>query len=220
VEKIEPWKGGNTCVLVTGHLDADGQGMKKLIDFVCQTPPAPWGAYTITRTFNLMTDAQSEREQNAVQAMFLSVKVNQQVISQQMQEKLARKQQSDQQWRDFGRQQSDLIRAQGEAAQKRFANQQAAHDAQFERYQAQQDNNDRRNREAESNQDTQDRISQGFTNIMRDQTIVQDNDMYGNNSGYVGHGTAWNSTADGLVKANPDRFEVVESPNYWKGIDY
>ena len=220
VEKIEPWKGGNTCVLVTGHIDADGQGMKKLIDDVCQTPPAQWGAYTITRNFNIMTDAQSEREQNTVIAMFMSVKVNQQVMNQQMQQKLAQKQQSDHQWRAWGQQQSNLIRAQGEAAQKRFADQQAAHDAQFERYRAQQDNNDRRNREWENNQDSQDRISQGFTNIIRDQTVVQDNDMYNNGQGTVGHGTAWNSTADALVKANPDRFEVVDSPNYWKGVDY
>ncbi len=34
------------------------------------------------------------------------------------------------------------------------------------------------------------------------------------------HGTVWNQTADALVRSNPERYEYVNSPNYWKGIDY
>jgi hypothetical protein len=30
----------------------------------------------------------------------------------------------------------------------------------------------------------------------------------------------WNSTADALVKANPNRYEIVDTPNFWKGVDY
>ena len=207
VDKIEPMnppKGGGSCVLVTGHIDADGQGMKKLIDDICQFPPAQWGAYSITRNFEIMTDAQFEREQNTVMAMFMSAKINQQVMNQQMQGKLAQKQQSDQQWRDWGQRESNRIRAQGEAAQKSFADRQAANDAQHASYWAQQDSNARN--------------AQGFSNYLLDQTVVQDNNMYGN--GTIGHGTAWNSTADALVKADPKRFEIVDTPNYWRGIDY
>jgi hypothetical protein len=207
VDKIEPMnppKGGGICVLVTGHIDADGQGMKKLIDDICQFPPAQWGAYSITRNFEIMTDVQFEREQNTVMAMFMSAKINQQVMNQQMQEKLAQKQKSDQQWRDWGQRESNRIRAQGEAAQKSFADRQAANDAQHAGYWAQQDSNARN--------------SQGFSNYLLDQTVIQDNNMYGN--GTVGHGTAWNSTADALVKSNPDRYEIVQSPNFWKGVDY
>jgi hypothetical protein len=36
----------------------------------------------------------------------------------------------------------------------------------------------------------------------------------------VGHGTVWNSTADALVKANPNRYEIVDNPNFWKGNDF
>ncbi len=207
VDKIEPMnppKGGGSCVLVTGHIDADGQGMKKLIDDICQFPPAQWGAYSITRNFEIMTDAQFEQEQNTVMAMFMSAKINQQVMNQQMQDKLAQKQQSDQQWRDWGQRESNRIRAQGEAAQKSFADRQAANDAQHAGYWAQQDNNARN--------------AQGFSNYLLDQTVVQDNNMY--NNGTIGHGTAWNSTADALVKADPKRFEIVDTPNYWRGIDY
>jgi len=178
--------------------------MRKLIDDICQSPPAQWGAYTITRNFNIMTDAQSEREQSTVMAMFLSVKVNQQVMNQQMQQKLAQKQQSDQQWRNFGQQQSDLIRAQGQAAQANFAARQAANDAQHADWRAGQEENSRN--------------IQGFSNYLLDQTVVEDNNMHGN--GTIGHGTLWNSTADFLVKADPDRFSYVDTPNYWRGTDF
>ena len=30
----------------------------------------------------------------------------------------------------------------------------------------------------------------------------------------------WNSEADALVKADPNRFEYVTAPNYWRGTDY
>jgi hypothetical protein len=232
VDNIEPLKGAGNCVLVTGHIDADGQGMKKLIDDICQSQPSQWGSYTITRTFNIMTDAQSEREQNTVMVMYQSAKVNQQVINQQMQQKLAQKQQSDQQWRAFGQQQSDRIRAQGQAAQQNFADRQAANDAQHAGYWDQQHNNEvqhaKWSNSQESNtvpysnssdgQDTQARNNQGFDNYILDQTVVQDNNMY--NNGTIGHGTLWNSTADALVKADPDRFEYVDKPNYWEGTDF
>jgi hypothetical protein len=42
--------------------------------------------------------------------------------------------------------------------------------------------------------------------------------MYGN--GTVGHGTVWTSTANTLVKADPDRYEIVDTPNFWRGVDY
>ncbi len=34
------------------------------------------------------------------------------------------------------------------------------------------------------------------------------------------HGPLWNEDADRLVSQNPDRFEYVNTPNYWKGVDY
>jgi hypothetical protein len=204
VDKIEPIQGAGNCVLVTGHIDPDGQGMKKLIDDICQSPPAQWGAYTITRNFNIMTDAQSEREQSTVMAMIPTYRINQQVMNQQMQQKLAQKQQSDQQWRAFGQQQSDLIRAQGQAAQANFAARQAA--------------NDRQHADWNAGQVANARNGQGFSNYLLDQTVVQDNNMFGN--GTVGHGTVYNSTADALVKADPNRFEIVDVPNYWQGTDF
>ena len=199
VDKIEPIKGSSNCVLVTGHIDADGRGMKKLIDDICQSPPVQWGAYTITRTFNIMTDAQSEQEQSTVMAMYMSVKVNKQVINQQMQQKLGQKQQSDQQWRAFGQQQSDLINAQGQAAQARFNATEAANDAQHASWNAGQNANAQNN--------------QGFSNYLLDQSVVQKNST-------GAHATAWNSTADALVRSNPNKYSYVSNSNYIPGTDY
>jgi regulator of protease activity HflC (stomatin/prohibitin superfamily) len=136
-------------------------------------------------------------------AMFLSARVNQQVMNQQMQQKLQQKQQSDQQWRAWGQQQSDRIRAQGEAAQKNFADRQAINDAQHADWNAGQINNSRN--------------GQGFSNYILDQSVVQDNNMY---NGAIGHATVSNSFADALVKADPNRFELVDTPNYWLGTDF
>lgn len=73
--------------------------------------------------------------------------------------------------------------------------------------------NERHNQAWRANQDSRDRTNAGFHNYLLDQTVIQDSH---NNA----HGTAWNSTADALVRANPERYQVVQTPNFWKGIDY
>jgi hypothetical protein len=65
----------------------------------------------------------------------------------------------------------------------------------------------------EKHWDSQDRNNQGFSNYLLDQTVVQDN---ARNE----HGTVWNQTADALVKSDPNRYEYVNTPTYWKGVDY
>jgi hypothetical protein len=30
----------------------------------------------------------------------------------------------------------------------------------------------------------------------------------------------WNSTADAMVKSDPNRYEYVNTPGFWRGIDY
>jgi hypothetical protein len=91
------------------------------------------------------------------------------------------------------------IHAIGAAATARMNATEAANDAQHASWDASQNANDRNN--------------QGFSNYLLDQSVVQDN-----NTG--GHGTAWNSTAEALVKSNPNRFQYVDNPNYIKGTDY
>jgi len=164
-----------------------------------------WGNYVIT--FNVLSffpAAVAQKDDGLIPAIANTYKQNDQVMQQQGQQMMAQKQQSDQQWRDWGQQQSDRIRAQSQAMQKSNADRQAAYDDQHASYWAR--------------QDVQARNNQGFSNYLLDQTVVEDNNMY--NNGTVGHGTVWNSTADALVKADPNRFSLVDTPNYWKGIDY
>lgn len=72
---------------------------------------------------------------------------------------------------------------------------------------------DAHNRAVESRWDSQDKSNQAFSNYLLDQTVIQDNEG-------KGHATVWNQTADALVRSNPQRYEYVDTPNYWKGIDY
>jgi len=98
----------------------------------------------------------------------------------------------------------DAIHRIGGAATARMKAVERANEAQHADYYARQDANARN--------------SQGFSNYLLIQTVMQDNNVYGN--GTIGHGTVWNSTADALVKANPNRYEIVNAPNFWKGWDY
>jgi hypothetical protein len=61
--------------------------------------------------------------------------------------------------------------------------------------------------------DSNDRRSTEFANYQLGYAVVADT---GNNA----HGTLWADDAAALVKSNPNQFEYVSAPNYWKGIDY
>jgi len=61
--------------------------------------------------------------------------------------------------------------------------------------------------------DSMDKRSQDFENYQLGYAVVADT---GNNA----HGTLWADDAAALVKSNPNQFEYVSAPNYWKGVDY
>ena len=61
--------------------------------------------------------------------------------------------------------------------------------------------------------DSIDRRSQEFGNYQLGYAVVSTTD----NSA---HGTLWADDAANLVQNNPDKFEYVSAPNYWKGVDY
>ena len=65
----------------------------------------------------------------------------------------------------------------------------------------------------EHTQDVQDRAMQAYSNTFRENSVVLDK---WNNA----HGTLDNGGAEALVQSDPSRFEYVNAPNYWKGIDY
>jgi hypothetical protein len=49
------------------------------------------------------------------------------------------------------------------------------------------------------------------------QSAVRDNNVGG--TGMAGHSTQWNSTASPMVQANPNKYENVNTPNYWQDVD-
>lgn len=65
----------------------------------------------------------------------------------------------------------------------------------------------------EKHWDAIDRRSQEFENYQLGYAVVSDTQN-------TAHGTLWADDAARLVQSNPDRFEYVSSPNYWKGVDY
>jgi hypothetical protein len=72
---------------------------------------------------------------------------------------------------------------------------------------------DAHNRSVEQRWDAQDKQNQAFSNYLLDQTVIQDNAK-------GTHSTEWNQTADAMVKSDPNRYEYVNTPNFWKGVDY
>lgn len=65
----------------------------------------------------------------------------------------------------------------------------------------------------EAYNNTRDRLAQGFTNYQRDNTVIFDRDTHT-------HATTWNAVADEMVKNHPQRYGIVDTPGYWKGVDY
>jgi hypothetical protein len=218
VDSITPMKEAGNCVHVKGHIDLDGQGMKSLNDMMCMSPLTQWGAYSINRNTGVMTDAQAAQENNTIIAMAQSLKINQQVMNQQAQQKLAQKQANDQAITRNAQIAVQNIKNIGAQATARYNAQQAANDAQHAGYWAQQNANAAQHSEWNEGQINNARNGQGFSNYILDQTVIQGNDIDG--SGAVGHATVWNNTAEALVKLDPNRFEIVDTPNYWLGTDF
>jgi hypothetical protein len=73
--------------------------------------------------------------------------------------------------------------------------------------------NDIQNSSVYQHWDSMDKRSQEFENYQLGFSVVSD---VGNNV----HGTFWNEDAAALVEGNPDKYEYVSAPNYWKGVDY
>jgi hypothetical protein len=72
---------------------------------------------------------------------------------------------------------------------------------------------DARNAAFQAHMDNIDRFSKSFQNYQLDQTELQDNDQNA-------RGAIPNSLADALVKANPDRFQMVPTQSFLKGADF
>ncbi len=157
---------------------------------LCASVPSQIGNYGVSVYHTAVPLPFADKERSTMGAILASLQPNQSVIDQQSHAMAAPA--------------IAQIHAIGQAAMQRAQADSAAHDQQ--------------NRTWEAGQDSQDRRNQAFSNYLLDQTVIQDNNMDGN--GTIGHGTVWNSEADALVKADPNRWEIVNTPNFWQGVDY
>ena len=206
VEEIKPVQTppGVQCVKAKGQMDPDGRGMQTFGDLMCVGNPGPNGGYTLTLTHTMVPKALAEQERSTVKAIIDSWKVNQQTLNLQVAAATQRMNENTQALIQESQRQVEYIHQIGAEATERMKN--------AEEVQAM------RNDSFERQEDAISRNGQGFSNYLLDQTVVQDNNVY--NNGTIGHGTFWNATAEALVKADPNRYEIVDTPNYWRGVDY
>ena len=224
---------GNHCAQAAGQMDPDGKGMQSFSGSMCASDPTPdYGLYSIMLNHSLMPIAVADKEKDTLKAIITSYRPNMEVINQENAALVEQKRRNDQRLMAQSQQAVKRIRQIGAMATARMRATQAANDAQHAGYWAQQSVN-ARNSAGFSNymrdqtvvqnnnvggQDASARNSAGFSNYLLDQSVVQNNDV--GETGEVGHATLWNSTANALVQANPGKYEIVDTPNYWQGVDY
>ncbi len=203
IASVEPIAGppGQRCVHAIGHgllLGANKPPPPNITEkdywemeyLACTTAPNRMGDYTVAISTYEIDPRFVDRYSATMAAILQSYQVNQAVVNQQ----------------------ANAIAAPAIAAIHQIGAQATA------RMKANDIANDQQHADWSQHEEDISRNGQGFSNYILDQTVIQDNNMYGN--GTIGHGTVWNNQADALVKADPNRFEYVTVPNYWRGTDF
>jgi hypothetical protein len=186
-------------VHVTGQVNLVPNERVALDALLVTTPPSGMGSYLVMLTMAILPVNLAEQEGATAGAVMASFQPNQQVIAGQAGQMAAPM--------------LKVIHQIGQDATARYQASSAAHDVQNRNWQKDQEIKEAQHRDWDRSQDYQERMTQGFCNYLLDQSVVQDN-------AENAHGTFWNNEAYTLVKSDPDRFELVDAPNYWKGIDY
>jgi hypothetical protein len=215
-EAVEPPPGasfeGERAALATGSLDPNGKGTQHMFRVLCATPPDPYGDFSYRDYVAYFPHTEAGQANALAAAIFSSFRVDQQLVAQRASAEaaphIAHLKQVDAAQRAAVQARTAQIVGNinqiGANATARMQSVGAANEAQHAQWNAGQAANARN--------------GQGFSNYLLDQTVVQDNNLNGN--GTVGHGTVWNRTAEALVKADPKRFELVDTPDYWEGTDF
>ena len=206
VEKM-PASKGSRCVQAAGQVNPEGKGMLEFNDMLCATTPDQYGSYSFYTSGYTLPPGSTDQDRAAALASIISFQWNTALVKQRAAADAAPVIAN--MTRNYEAQQQQMLaRAQQIVGQIKQVGANAT-----ARYNATQAANEAQHRSWRSQQDVGSRNIQGFSNYLLDQTVVQDN--YRNT-----HSTEWNRTADTLVKVNPDRYEIVDKPNYWKGTDF
>jgi len=195
-----PSSNGEKCVHATGQLNPGpqlnpGGGTQAFNMTICADPPEPGGggifAYHIFE--GLLPNSIAAQESATELAIMNSFRVDGALLAQIVNAKMAPILKQEQQ--NYDRQEQALInRSEQIVNQIHGIGQQAT----------------QRMNETE---DINARNDQNFDNYLLDQSVVQ-------NNATGGHSTQWNSTANQMVRSNPNKYSIVSTPNYIKGPDY
>lgn len=210
IDKVDQVPGSQQgqCVNATGQINPDGKGMVELGAMLCRTPVDQHGSYSFTVSQYQLPLGASEQQRETAVAIMSSYKVNLQLVQARANAlaapMIAQFQQHQQALMSFTQAQIARTQQIGAQATARMNATEAANQAQWAGFDQQENNISRQ--------------GQGFSNYLLDQSVVQNNNVGG--TGMVGHATMWNSTADALVKSNPNLYQIVDTPGYWNGVDY
>jgi len=201
VQNVQALAGSQSarCASASGQLNPSGGGAVAFSADICTGVKNQYGYYTVVVTLVLLPPALVNPDQAVVKAIITSYKENQQVTQQEYQQAMQMKQQQDQKDLAISQMVVNNIHQIGANATAR--------------YNAAQTSNAQEQAQFDQQEGNISRQGQGFSNYLLDQTVVQNN--------YTGaHATDWNSTADALVKANPNKYSYVTTPNYIPGTDF
>jgi hypothetical protein len=209
-EQVAPPSGaefqGERCAQATGQVNPDGKGMQGMFRVICVTP-GQFGDFSFLDYVAEFPTSEAGQGNAMAAAIMNSFNENMALVSQRAAAEaaphIAQLKQVDAQQRAanqaFTANAINNIHAIGAAATARMNATEAANSAEQANWEAGQNANARN--------------AQGFSNYLLDQTVVQNN--------YTGaHGTQWNSAADAMVKASPNKYSYVNTPNYIPGTDY
>jgi hypothetical protein len=185
------------CVETTGQIDPDGKGMKELRALLCKMAPDQNGAYGFVLSLYRLPLGATDQQRATASAIIASYKVNVHLVLELVQAEEDAIQAQQQDLKPMGQQAIKAMhRAGGNAAE-------AARAAQWSRF----------------NQLENDIFQPSrFSNYLLDQSVVENNNVSG--PGGAGYATLWTSIADALVRSNPNRYEAVNTPVYWNGVDF
>jgi hypothetical protein len=188
----------------TGQVNLAGKGAKEFRELMCGTPPYQNGVYEYQRSFYWLPLGATDRQRAICDAILASFHVDQQRV--------------DAQAAPYIKMLNDHTHALMAMTQQQIAYSQQRTNATLARAQAEGIAHDQQNAQWRQGEDDISWRGQGFSNYILDQTVVQNNNVAG--TGMVGHATLWNTTADALVKSDPNKYEYVPEQNYWRGTDY
>jgi hypothetical protein len=209
-EQVAPPSGaefqGERCAQATGQVNPDGKGMQGMFRVICVNP-GQFGDFSFLDYVAEFPMSEAGQGNAMAAAIMNSFNVNMALVSQRAAAEaaphIAQLKQVDAQQRAANQQFTanaiNNIHAIGAAATARMNATEAANSAD----------------DASFNQHENDisRNGQGFSNYLLDQNVIQNN--------FTGaHSTQWNSAADAMVKANPNKYSYVSTPNYIPGTDY